>query len=74
MQMLRDILRKVYLKLAKELTIKYFDPRVGRVDIFLHSSLSRLPRGPFSLLYNDYRGLSPGIKTAERRTSHPTSS
>ena len=30
--------------------------------------------GPLSLLWNEYRGLSPGVKAAECRTSHPTSS
>ena len=30
--------------------------------------------GPLNLLLNEYRGISPGVKAAERKTSHPTSS
>ena len=36
------------------------------VEILLHSFGSRLVLG--------YRGISPGVKAAERRTSHPISS
>ena len=51
-------------------------PGVGGVEIFLHFFVSRLVLGSIQLpvKWVDYRGLSPGIKAAERRTSHPTSS
>ena len=49
-------------------------PGVGGVEIFLHSFVSRLALGSTKPPINEYRGISLGVKAAERRTSHPTSS
>ena len=50
-------------------------PGVRGVEIFLHTFVSRLVLGSTQPpIKNEYRGISPGVKAAERRTSHPTSS
>ena len=41
---------------------------------FFTPSCPDWPWGPLNLLQNEYRGISPGVKAAERMTSHPNSS
>ena len=49
-------------------------PDVGEMQIFFTPSYPDWSWGPLSLLQSDYRVLSPGVKVAESRINHPTSS
>ena len=49
-------------------------PGVGVVEIFLHSFVSRLALGSTQPPIKCVPGNFSGVKAAERRTSHPTSS
>ena len=51
-----------------------FDPWCRRGGDFIHSFVSRLVLGVHSTSYKMSTGLSPEVKAAERRTSHPNSS
>ena len=49
-------------------------PTIGGLEIFLHSFVSRLALGSTQSPVKLVSGLSPGVKVAEPRVSHPTSS
>ena len=58
---------------AMRLATGWTIPGAGGVEIFLQSIVSILVLGSTQPPKNEYRRLSPGVKAAERRTSHPTS-
>ena len=72
--MIRGQVAQVARRLAAGWTARIRSRVSEGMEIFLTPSCPDWSWGPLNLLQNEYREISLGVKTAEQRTSHTTSS